>query len=105
MHIVTCPRLTRIVTVLAMIWVIAPWMGSQPVLAQRFTSLYSFDAYPDGVTPTGSLAEGPDGAYYGVANSGGESDAGTIFRVTASGEFSTLYSFKGRDDGSLPFLL
>ena len=59
---------------------------------------------PTGMTPLGQLVQGPDGAFYGVACQGGLSGDqgwhvvgwqgdGTLFRITAAGNFSVLYSF------------
>ena len=46
-----------------------------------------------GANPETGLVEGTDGAYYGTTYNGGTGGAGTIFRITSSGEFTTLYSF------------
>lgn len=40
-----------------------------------------------------SLIAGPDDKYYGTTDSGGTNDFGTIFRLTPSGQFSTLVEF------------
>ncbi len=42
---------------------------------------------------SGLLAEGPDGAFYGVTSDGGSSRYGSIFRVTTNGELATLFEF------------
>jgi uncharacterized repeat protein (TIGR03803 family) len=39
---------------------------------------------------------------YGTTNSGGPFDMGTIFRMSRSGAFTSLYSFSGRSDGANP---
>ena len=65
-----------------------------------FTVLHTFSAdgptgNADGAVPVGALVQGHDGAYYGVTSSGGTSDGGTAFRVTSSGQFTSLVSFSG----------
>jgi uncharacterized repeat protein (TIGR03803 family) len=42
-----------------------------------------------------------DGNFYGVRAAGGQHGDGTIFRLTASGDFTVLHSFHG-SDGTLP---
>ena len=64
-----------------------------------FTTLYSFSQLDssnhnaDGVNPNGTLAEGKDGDYYGVAFDGGENQDGTAFKITPTGAFTSLYQF------------
>jgi uncharacterized repeat protein (TIGR03803 family) len=73
-------------------------------------SLYSFGTVLDtngnaldGANPRGGVVLGNDGNLYGTTTSGGESDHGTLFQITASGVFSTLYRFSGGNDGANPF--
>ena len=47
----------------------------------------------DGANPSGALIQGTDGNFYGTAQNGGAHSAGTVFKVTSSGRFTTLYSF------------
>lgn len=63
------------------------------------TVLHSFSG-PDGNMPT-FLIEGSDGNFYGVTARGGDTtaSAGTVFRITPTGEYSRLHSFNGSDDG------
>ncbi|MGA2751333.1 MAG: choice-of-anchor tandem repeat GloVer-containing protein [Verrucomicrobiota bacterium] len=56
-------------------------------------TLYSFKGGTDGTSPAAPLIQGGDGAFYGSAIKGGANGAGTVFRVTTNGAFSTLYSF------------
>jgi uncharacterized repeat protein (TIGR03803 family) len=59
----------------------------------------------DGAYPASGLALATDGNLYGTTNSGGANGAGTVYRITPDGKFSTLYSFcpKGNcNDGALP---
>ncbi len=74
--------------------------------AGKFTTLYSFGYVL--VVPYGPLIQGSDGDFYGMTHSGGSTGngPGTVFKITPSGEFTTLYVFcsKGGDcsDGMFP---
>jgi uncharacterized repeat protein (TIGR03803 family) len=74
--------------------------------AGNFTNLYNFSAISagltnaDGAVPVGTLALGQDGNFYGVTQFGGANGTGTIFQLTPSGSFSTLYSFSALGSGS-----
>lgn len=65
--------------------------------------LYSFcalDNCTDGVSPSG-VVEGTDGNFYGTTFEGGTTDLGTVFRLTPSGQLTTLYTFCSQG-GSCP---
>lgn len=73
-----------------------------------FTSLVSF-AGTDGAAPGAELVEGTDGNFYGTTSDGGEYTNqitgstfgwGTVFRVTPTGELSTLANFDGTNGGT-----
>jgi len=57
------------------------------------TTLYSFTGGSDGAIPFAPPAPGPDGILYGTTFQGGESDNGTIFKMSAAGALTTLVSF------------
>src|SRR5579863_7287177 len=67
------------------------------------TIVHQFDGSPDSVegSQPGTVVFGSDGAIYGTTFSGGTYGAGTIFRISADGKFSTIYTFKG-PDGNWP---
>ena len=76
------------------------------------TVLHNFDK-TDGAAPLGGVVQDATGNFYGVTLSGGLQNCpsaffgscGTVFKVDASGQFSTLYMFKGGDsgpDGDIP---
>ncbi len=69
--------------------------------AGTLTTLYSFcvsgNPCADGVNPGDRLVQATDGNLYGVTPSGGANGSGTIFSISPSGTFSTLYSFSGND--------
>ena len=63
------------------------------------TTLYSFCAQvdcPDGSQPSATLVQAPDGEFYGTTASGGATGQGTVFKITAAGTLTTLYSFCSR---------
>ena len=72
-----------------------------------FTLLYTFTGGTDGSFPN-ALVQGKDGNFYGSTFCGPESPPnlfngnGTIFRVTATGALTTLYSFTAGSDGANP---
>ena len=64
-------------------------------LSGELTTLYTFCSLAecaDGSLPN-ALMQASDGNFYGTTNRGGSSNAGTIFKVTPSGQFTSLYSF------------
>lgn len=61
-----------------------------------FTTLHTFcqeKQCPDGSHPGNYLARGPYDTVYGVTAAGGQSDGGTVFKVSASGTYSVVYKF------------
>ncbi len=73
--------------------------------AQTLKSLLSFDG-TDGQTPMSeSLVQGLDGDLYGTTEYGGAYNNGTVFKITAAGALTTIWSFckeSGCPDGSRP---
>ncbi len=74
------------------------------------TILHSFDN-TDGANPYAALIQATDGSLYGTTYGGGANSClyggmsygcGTVFKITLSGTFTTLYSFDGTD-GQNPF--
>jgi uncharacterized repeat protein (TIGR03803 family) len=60
------------------------------------TTLYNFCSQSnctDGGRPEGGLVQGEGGNLYGTTAVGGAQDAGTVFKITATGVLTTLYSF------------
>ncbi len=61
----------------------------------KLTTLYTFcslAACADGSFPNGLLLAS-DGNFYGTTFEGGNANAGTIFKITPAGQFTSLYSF------------
>ncbi|QNF34430.1 DNRLRE domain-containing protein [Adhaeribacter swui] len=67
-----------------------------------FTVLHDFDYTADGGNPSADLVQGSDDSFYGMTSRGGTYNAGTIFRITASGAFTILRHFNPSSDGANP---
>ena len=61
--------------------------------------LWSFNG-GNGAYPQSDLVLSPDGAFYGTTYNGGTNDYGTVFRVTADGQLTTLVFFNGTNGAS-----
>jgi len=70
--------------------------------AGQLVGLYSFTGGDDGGAVLAGLVQGLDGNLYGTAERGGTSSFGTIFRITAAGVITPMYSFSG-EDGAYPY--
>ena len=70
--------------------------------SEALTSLYSFTGGTDGANPQAGLVQGSDGNLYGTTVNGGTNNAGTVFKISATGVLTTLYSFSGGSDGGNP---
>jgi uncharacterized repeat protein (TIGR03803 family) len=65
------------------------------------TTLYSFCAQADctdGEYPYAGLIQAANGDFYGTTESGGAHGYGTVFKITAHGKLTTLYSFCSQSD-------
>jgi len=75
--------------------------------AGKITALHTFSGYPtDGHFPVGQLVQGLDGNFYGVTYQGGAFNQGSIFKITAAGVFTQIWSFDDTAtnvDGNNPF--
>lgn len=75
---------------------------------RKLTTLYSFCALTncaDGSEPQVGLIQATDGDFYGTTWEGGTNGAGTVFKITAKGNLTTLYNFCAQTncpDGSNP---
>lgn len=69
--------------------------------AADYHVLHDFDT-GDGTNPNGDLVLDKSGNLYGTAPVGGAFANGTIFKLSAGGEFSVLHSFTGGADGRDP---
>ena len=62
----------------------------------KLTTLHSFCSVfecPDGDAPFAGLVQGTNGDFYGTTALGGANGEGTVFKITARGKLTTLYSF------------
>jgi uncharacterized repeat protein (TIGR03803 family) len=67
------------------------------------TTLYSFTGGSDGGLPEAGLVQGSDGNFYGTTEGGGTNGGGgTVFKISANGALTSLYSFTGGNDGADP---
>ncbi len=68
------------------------------------TVLHSFNSFSsEGAVPVAGLVQGSDGNFYGTTALGGQHFQGTVFRIDATGNLTTLHSFSGSpNDGSNP---
>jgi uncharacterized repeat protein (TIGR03803 family) len=90
-------------------------IGFKVTAGGALTTLYNFCSQgglscTDGSSPVAPLVQGTDGNFYGTTFGGGANDVaacalpgggltgcGTVFRITASGELTTLHSFDLKD--------
>ncbi|MGD0363920.1 MAG: choice-of-anchor tandem repeat GloVer-containing protein [Bryobacteraceae bacterium] len=66
------------------------------------TVLHDFGGGLDGANPEGALILDKAGNLYGTTTAGGSSNAGTVFKISAAGHETVLYSFTGAADGAVP---
>jgi uncharacterized repeat protein (TIGR03803 family) len=66
------------------------------------TVLYSFGTGSDGQNPEAALVQGTDGNFYGTSTIGGAYGEGTVFKITAAGAETVLWSFGNGSDGKNP---
>ncbi len=69
------------------------------------TTLHSFCSptnCTDGSNPYAALTQAADGSFYGAASTGGHFANGTVYNITSTGTFTTLYAFGG-GDGHHPY--
>jgi len=73
---------------------------------EGFKTLHKFNGAPGGGYLVGGLVQANNGTFYGTTTTGGAHlGGGTVFSITATGTFKTLYSFcakSGCTDGSTP---
>ena len=79
--------------------------GGTPIILHTFCSEAQC---PDGAQPYANLVQGTGGAFYGTTSLGGDftchapDGCGTVFKITAGGTLTTLYTFEGAD-GAAPY--
>lgn len=71
--------------------------------SSSYAVLYRFKGGKDGYEPQATLAVDKSGNMYGTTTQGGNAqNDGTVFKITPSGKKTTLYVFKGGNDGASP---
>ncbi|MGB8700159.1 MAG: choice-of-anchor tandem repeat GloVer-containing protein [Thermosynechococcaceae cyanobacterium] len=70
--------------------------------AGKLTTLVKFDGYTTGRSPSSRLIQASDGNFYGTTSYGSSGGAGTIFRMTPTGQLTTIVRFDGTN-GSEPY--
>jgi uncharacterized repeat protein (TIGR03803 family) len=75
-----------------------------------YSNLHSFGSFPtDGKLPQAGLVQGSDGNFYGTTQLGGSTNLnngvgyGTVFRISSTGAYASLYSFGNLPDGEEPY--
>jgi len=74
--------------------------------AGKLTTIYNFCSLAscaDGQAPQSDLLLASNGAFYGTASAGGGTNNGLVYKLTAAGVLTPLYSFSG-SDGSQPYV-
>ena len=73
----------------------------------HYSVLYRFSAHmPFGrqASPDGGLVNDPAGNFYGTTSQGGQNEKGTVYKLSARGRLTTLYTFAGgAADGEYPY--
>ena len=70
--------------------------------------MHFFTGDQDGANPYGALVQGSDGNLYGTTSGGGAytnqygQGYGAVFQISTNGAFTSLYSFRGGEDGFNP---
>src|SRR5450432_2433352 len=70
--------------------------------AHKETVLHSFTGSPDGASSWAGLIHDKAGNFYGTTHDGGGPGQGTVFKVTANGKETVLYSFRAYPDAARP---
>ena len=66
--------------------------------------LYTFTGGTDGEFPAAGLIQDSAGNLYGTTSYGNPPQAGSVFKLSPSGKFNVLHSFRtGGTDGARPF--
>ena len=65
--------------------------------------IYSFAGGTDGKSPRAGLIRNSSGTLFGTTYAGDSVNLGVVYKVTAAGQETLLYSFKSNGDGRLPW--
>jgi uncharacterized repeat protein (TIGR03803 family) len=67
--------------------------------AGSLTKLYTFPSGAFDGLFTNAILQGNDGSFYGTTPTGGPQHAGTIYKITPSGQYTLLYAFASTNNG------
>jgi uncharacterized repeat protein (TIGR03803 family) len=67
-----------------------------------FSELYAFSGQGDGAVPYAGLIRDANGTLYGTTAARGAYNYGTVFKLSTTGQETTLHSFTGGSDGESP---
>jgi uncharacterized repeat protein (TIGR03803 family) len=67
-----------------------------------YTVLYTFTGGADGGFPNAGVIRTHDGTLYGTTTFGGAHDNGGVYKLSAAGVYTVLYTFTGGADGGAP---
>ena len=79
------------------------WGSVYRTTSSGIVSLIASFNYENGGNPIAGLVQDTDGTFYGTTYYGGTNGAGAVFKMTADGTLTSIYSFSGEDDGGNPF--
>jgi uncharacterized repeat protein (TIGR03803 family) len=105
---VKCPCRKKSVSVL--VAALVALIATVSARAQTFTKLYNFQGGADGGDPVAGLILDSEGNLYGTTQAGGSGPCedffiqgcGVVFKLSKTGQFTTLYKFQGGADGAAP---
>jgi len=87
-----------------------PYTGTAPAgvvykldTSGNYTALYSFTGGADGNRPEASVIPDPAGNLYGTTFAGGASNGGAVYKLSATGQETVLYSFPNGQSGTFPW--
>jgi uncharacterized repeat protein (TIGR03803 family) len=67
------------------------------------TKIYDFNGSTEGQNPNAGIVEDENGVFYGTLRFGGENSAGSVYSMTANGQFSLIHAFDGGAGGQFPY--
>jgi uncharacterized repeat protein (TIGR03803 family) len=67
--------------------------------AQTVSTIYQFSSGSNPNLPAGVMAQGRDGNFYGITQSGGTANLGVIYNISSEGSLTSLHSM-GQSDGT-----
>ena len=68
-----------------------------------FSVLYSLTSASDGGSPYAGVTVNSSGNLYGTCETGGAHSGGTLWEISAGGNFTVLHSFTSASDGATPY--